>query len=337
MRLTCPATPSAAVLVSLAAASAASAAAPGEVQDGTRAAGNARRAGRGRPIVDTHIHFYQVTRAAGVPWPSPKNQRLYRDVLPAEYKALAQRHGIIASGIVEASPLDEDNQALLDLVRGDRFFPFYIAQLDIDAGDFPAKLDRLARDRRVVGIRAFLWNAEITLDETQRAHLRALATRGMTLDIISRGTKNPKDRVSALAAAVPELRIVINHLGGAKGERPTPEWELEIRRLADLHRNVYVKFSSFFDMYAPATGEDASWEAPAPLAAYRAHFDVLMSAFGEDRLVWGSNWPVSDLGGDFGRQIQIAEEYLASFGTRVRDKVMYKNALTIYRRQVPNR
>ena len=74
--------------------------------------------------------------------------------------------------------------------------------------------------------------------------------------------------------------------------------------------------------------------APTALAAYEPHFDVLMTAFGEDRLIWGSNWPVSDLGGSFSGEIRLAEEYLAPFGQVVRDKVMFRNALLFYRRHV---
>jgi predicted TIM-barrel fold metal-dependent hydrolase len=76
---------------------------------------------------------------------------------------------------------------------------------------------------------------------------------------------------------------------------------------------------------------------PTDLAAYKAHFDVLMTAFGAERLIWGSNWPVITLHGTFEAQIAIAEEYLASFGTAVRDKVMFKNALAFYRRHRPDR
>ena len=83
----------------------------------------ARAQGSHRPIADTHIHLYRVTREGGVPWPSPRNKILYRDVLPAEYKALARKHGIVSVGIVEASPLFEDNQAVLDMVKGDPFVP----------------------------------------------------------------------------------------------------------------------------------------------------------------------------------------------------------------------
>jgi L-fuconolactonase len=157
----------------------------------------------------------------------------------------------------------------------------------------------------------------------------------MTLDIISRGTKNPKDQVQALCTAVPSLRIIIDHLGGAKGPPPVdPTWELEIRRLADVCPNVYMKFSSYYDMYAPG---DVVFPSPTDLASYKAHFDVLMTAFGADRLIWGSNWPVITLHGTFEAQIAIAEEYLAAFGTKVRDKVMFRNALRFYRRDVPGR
>src|SRR5437870_736560 len=298
-----------------------------------------KAAGHPGPIVDTHIHFYQPSRPGGVPWPPPSST-LYRDVLPPEYKDLATRNGILASGVVEASPLVEDNQWILNLLGHDSFFPFYVGQLEIGSADFISNLDRFSQDHRFVGIRGFLWSPPaITLDAAQLEDLRELANRGMTLDIISRGTTNPKDKVEALCTTVPDLRIIIDHLAGASGAVPAPDWELAIRRLADLCPNLYIKFSSFYDMYQTSDG-NSPWPAPSDLAAYKAHFDVLMSAFGEDRLIWGSNWPVSDLGvvtdpaGSFATQIRLAEQYLAPFGTVVRDKVMFKNALLFYRRHV---
>jgi hypothetical protein len=83
--------------------------------------------------------------------------------LAAEYKALAKRYGIVSTGIVEASPLFADNQAVLDMVKGDRFFSFLVAQMEIGSPDFPANLDRLAQDPRVVGIRAAIANIDSKL------------------------------------------------------------------------------------------------------------------------------------------------------------------------------
>lgn len=284
-----------------------------------------------RPIVETHIHFWQVSRPGGVPWPTPAEGPIYRDVLPADYTAMARANGVVAAGIVEASGIVEDNQWILDLVRHDRFYSFFVGNLEIGSSTFARDLARFDRDKRFVGIRGYLTGpAEgITLSPAQLTNLRDLARRGMTLDIISRGTKNPKDQVQALCTAVPDLRIVIDHLGGAKGPPPVdPTWELEIRRLADVCPNLHMKFSSFYDMYAPG---DVVFPSPTDLASYKAHFDVLMTAFGEDRLIWGSNWPVIGLHGTFEAQIAIAEAYLAPFGHEVRDKVMFKNALRFYR------
>jgi predicted TIM-barrel fold metal-dependent hydrolase len=288
-----------------------------------------------RPIVESHIHFWQVTRPGGVPWPTPAEGPIFRDVLPPEYTAVARANGVVTAGIVEASGIVEDNQWILDLVRHDRFYSFFVGNLEIGAPTFAHDLARFARDPRFVGIRGYLTGpAEgITLSPAQLANLRDLARRGMTLDIISRGTKNPKDQVQALCTAVPDLRIIIDHLGGAKGPPPVdPTWELEIRRLADVCPNLSMKFSSFYDMYAPG---DVVFPTPTDLGSYKAHFDVLMTAFGPDRLVWGSNWPVITLHGTFEAQIAIAEQYLAPFGPEVRDKVMFRNALAFYRRHRP--
>jgi L-fuconolactonase len=288
-----------------------------------------------RPIVETHIHFWQTSRPGGVPWPTAAEGPIFRDVLPAEYAAVAKPEGVVSAGIVEASGIVEDNQWILDLVRNDPFYTFFVGNLEIGAPTFAADLARFANDPRFVGIRGYLTGpAEgITLSPAQLANLRDLADRGMTLDIISRGSKNPKSQVQALCTAVPNLRIIIDHLGGAKGPAPVDAaWETDIRRIAGACPNLYMKFSSFYDMYAPG---DVVYASPTDVASYKPHLDVLMNAFGENRLIYGSNWPVIDLHGTFAAQIALAEAYLAPYGTGVRDKVMYKNALAFYRRHKP--
>jgi L-fucono-1,5-lactonase len=303
--------------------------------ESARAVMQLRHHGWQRPVFETHIHFYQVTRPGGVPWPPREATLLHRDVLPAQYKSIALRNGIAAAGVVEASPWVEDNQWILDLIRGDDFFKFFVGSLEIGAPDFAANLRRFAQDARWVGVRSFLWSPQaITLDAAQRSALDDLSQRGMTLDIISRDGINPIPTIDALCAAHPTLRVIVDHLGGAQGATPTPEWSVSMRRLADRCPNLHMKFSSFDDMHRVGDG-DSPWSAPVDLAAYEAHFDVLMAAFGPSRLVFGSNWPVSDLGGSFSQQLAIAEQYLAPLGQEVRDNVMFRNAMKFYRRVTP--
>lgn len=301
-----------------------------ELQAAIDAAERAAPAGK-RPIVETHIHFWQTSRAGGVPWPTAAEGPIFRDVLPPEYTAFAKSQGVVAAGVVEASGIVEDNQWILDRLKSDPFYSFFVGNLEIGAPTFTADLARFSADSRFVGIRGYLTGpAEgITLSAAQLTNLRDLADRGMTLDIITRGTKNPKSQVQALCTAVPKLRIIIDHLGGASGSTVDPTWEADIKRIAGACPNLYMKFSSFYDVYAPG---DVVFASPTDLASYKPHFDVLMSAFGQDRLIWGSNWPVITLHGTFEAQIAIAEQYLAPLGTGVRDKVMYKNALAFYRR-----
>ena len=283
-----------------------------------------------RPILDTHIHLFQVSRPGGVPWP-PAHAELYRDILPGAYEAAARPLGIVGSGIVEASNLHSDTRWVLDQVAGNDFFPFLVAHLEVGAPDFEAKLDEIAREPKVVGIRGFLWSPTLTVDATQVAHLRLLAKRGMTLDLISRGTLNPKDKIDKLAAAVPNLRMIIDHLGGAKGAVPDSQWLDDMRTLA-RRPNVFVKLSSLYDMFNPAADDNHPWTAPQDLASYRQHFDVLFESFGPSRVLFGSNWPVCTLGGSLADEIRIVEEYLSKTGGRVREAVMHENARAFYRR-----
>src|SRR5215212_10706233 len=59
---------------------------------------NLKAAGHSRPIVETHIHFWQVTRPGGVPWPTPAEGPIFRDVLPPEYTAVARANGVVTAG-----------------------------------------------------------------------------------------------------------------------------------------------------------------------------------------------------------------------------------------------
>ena len=284
------------------------------------------------PILDTHIHLYEVSRAGGVPWPRPEQKLLYRDTRAEDYEAVARPLGIVGAGVVEASNLAQDTRWVLDHVSQRPFFRFYVAQLPIGAPDFPQQLEEITRDERVVGIRGFLWSPQLTLEPRQLEHLRLLAARGLSLDLVSRRTLNPKRRVAELAAAVPELRIIIDHLGGALGGPLDRAWAEEMRTLS-RHPNVHVKLSSLFDMWNPASSEIEPWSSPKDAADYRPQVELLLQVFGPDRVIWGSNWPVCNLGGSLAEQVRVTEALLAPHGRDVRDRVMYRNAEKFYRRQ----
>ena len=82
---------------------------------GVSAASVAGAADKPSTIIDTHAHFYDPSRPAGVPWPPKDDAKLYRTVLPPEFRRITAPLGIKGVIKVEASPLPEDNQWVLDL------------------------------------------------------------------------------------------------------------------------------------------------------------------------------------------------------------------------------
>ena len=319
----------------------------------------AKGMGKTKPITDTHVHLFQPSRS-GVAWPATTNATLYKDYLPGDYltMAAATTPPILGSGIVEASPWNDDTQWVLgqvDKTTNKDFFPWYVAQLDISSADFITnltsylKVDPMTNPDadKIVGLRVYLWSGSINpTDPIQKANLTEVQNRGLTLDVISRGTGatelNPKAQVVALATAFPGIRIIIDHMAGAKipMAMPPANWVADVKSLAALP-NIYIKWSAFFDA-ANATGDESKpWTAPKDMASYKGIFDELFTDFGEDRLIWGSNYPVVLLAGTIQEELTIAEAYLATKTAPVdggtayplaRDKIMFKNAILFYRR-----
>ena len=263
-------------------------------------------------ILDTHIHLYDTARPEGVPWPSKKEAVLYRPVLPAEYRALAAANGVSGAVVVEASPWVEDNRWVLDLVGGDAFFAGVVGNLQPGAPDFAANLDRF----RLVGIRARVDPAKPKVIED----LKELAKRKMSLDLLLPATT--LEQVVEIARQVPDLTIVLDHLAGAKADGAAPDaGRVSMLRAAAAYPNVVCKLS----------GLDQQAGAARALDHYRPVLDVLWEAFGEDRLLYGSNWPVTLLRTDFSTHQRWVLDYVRPKGQAALDKVFWRNAVRIYR------
>jgi len=275
-------------------------------------------------IIDTHTHFYDPTRPGGVPWPKAGTP-LHRTVLPADWLALASPHGVKETVVVEASPLVEDNQWILDLAAKEKCIIGFVGHLDPGAG-FAANLKRFAANPVFRGIR---WGSAILQDaaknEAVLAGAKLLAENGLELDLNGNATYLP--HAAKLAADVPDLRIVINHLGASGDPRALkPEWKDNIRAVAK-QPNVFMKVSALVEQVKCESGQ-----APRDTAYYLPILDHLWETFGPDRLIYGSNWPVSDSGAPYEVVFKIVDEYFRSKGTDACDKFFWKNSLAAYAR-----
>ncbi len=276
------------------------------------------------PILDTHIHLYDVNRSEGVPWPPVTDKVLYRPVLAEHFDAICEANDVTATVIVEASDRVEDNQWVLDLVKHNpKRYPGLVGNLPIGTDEFASHLKRFAADERFVGLRMRQrpGGVDFFTDAVWR-DLRLLASKGLTLDVLM--SNFDLADVDLIARTVPELKILVNHLTGLTitGAPADSAWAAEVKKVA-AHPNVSCKVSGIFQR---------SGQSPAPkdLAYYAPIFEVVYEAFGEDRVIYGSNWPVTDRGGEYHEQLDVIRSFFAPKGRAVLEKLFYKNAEAFY-------
>ncbi|MBA4186919.1 MAG: amidohydrolase [Planctomycetaceae bacterium] len=277
-------------------------------------------------IIDTHTHFYDPTRKEGVPWPGKGDKVLYRAVLPAEYKKLAVPHGVTGTVVVEASPWVEDNQWLLDLAKDEPFLVGIVGNLSLADKDFVKNLERFAKNPLFRGIRVNEGALKTALkDDTQIDRLKSLSDNGLSLDL--NGGAETFLAAAQVAEKLPKLHVVVNHMGNPTidGKAPVEAWRKAVAIGGDAGANVFCKMSALVEGSRKRDGM-----APTDLAFYTPTLDVLWKAFGPDRLMFGSNWPVSDIFGKFETVYSLAAKYVKEKGDEAFAKVMGANAVKAY-------
>lgn len=280
------------------------------------------------PIVDTHIHLFDPTRPQGIPWPPKENAVLYKPALPERYRKIAEPLGIKAAIMVECSPWVEDNQWVLDVMAKDPIMVGMIGNLEPGKTGYRAQLDRFRKSPMFLGIRyGNLWGRSLA-DELGKPgfvpDLQALADAGLVMD-----SANPN---AALIAAllktsdrVPKLRIVVDHLPQAT---PPAEgaalkaYEADLKELGSRPQ-VYVKVSEVLRRVDGKVRTD--------LAFYKDRLDHITGIFGEDRVIYGSDWPNSDSWAEYPQVLTIVRQYFQQKSRAAQEKYFWKNSVAAYR------
>ena len=280
------------------------------------------------PIVDTHIHLFDPRRPQGIPWPTKDDARLYKPALPDRYLKVTKGQGVVGAIEVEASPWLEDNQWVLDIAAKAPVIVGTVGDLEPEKPDFRKQLERFHRNPLFRGIRCGnLWGRDISkqLGNPDFIHgLKELAAAGLEMD-----SANPSPELIAaivrLTDLVPSLRVVIDHL--PQMEEPTDPKvkkavEANLRELGKRPQ-VYVKMSEVLRRVDGRLRLDLDF--------YRPLLDRLWEIFGEDRLVYGSDWPNSDHIETYPQELTLVREYVLGKGRAAAEKVFWKNSVAAYR------
>lgn len=284
--------------------------------------------GRSIPIIDAHIHLFDPTRPQGVPWPEKDNAVLYKPALPERYKSITAPLGVVGAIKVEASPWLEDNQWVLDVAAKDPIIVGMVGNLEPADKDFRKQLDRFRQNPLFLGIRyGNLWGRSLSAQLSNPgfvAGIKALAASGLSLDTANQ-TGELLSSTLRLTDSVPNLRVVIDHLPQMQPptEATAQKAYAETMRAFAKRPQVYVKISEVL--------RKVDGKIPMDLGFYKSRLDEIFGTFGEDRVIFGSDWPNSDNWKPYPQVLGMVREYFAGKGSAAAEKYFWRNSVKAYR------
>ncbi|MDG2224375.1 MAG: amidohydrolase family protein [Rubripirellula sp.] len=276
------------------------------------------------PIVDTHVHLWVLERPEGIYWISKDDPILYRTMLPTQHQPIALANGVGGVVVVQAGQSLPDNEWNLKITsHNPRLYRGVVGNLSkvIGTKAFKPLFLKLCRDSRYVGYR-LSGKYQDTLSDEFFEDLELTAKRGKTVDFLVGGYS--LEQISQIAKRVPNLKIILDHFGGARlSDQPLDQdWATKLRAVAKAS-NVYCKVSALY-------GRFEQQPAPSDIRVYEPMLDLVFDCFGEDRLVFGSDWPVTKTTGDYASVIALTRAYFDQKGAIVSEKVFTSNACRFY-------
>lgn len=273
-------------------------------------------------IIDSHQHFwnYSPSRQA---WITEQMAVLKRDFLPSDLLKIYERNAVAGCVAVQADGSEEETDFLLQLAEQNSFIKGVVGWVDLQDRNVESRLRHYQSFPKLKGFRHVVQDEpdpDFMLREDFRMGLKALEAFNYTYDILI--YPHQLDAAIKTVEDFPTINFVLDHIAkpDIKNSR-FDNWLPKIKRLAQSP-NVSCKVSG---MVTEAAWRNWTQEDFVP------YLEVVTEAFGMDRLMFGSDWPVCLLSGNYEEVLGIVKTYMAQFTQADQQQVFYTNALSFYR------
>ena len=272
-------------------------------------------------IVDAHQHFWHFDSARHA-WITDEMSAIRRDFLPQHYEFECAANGVDASVVVQVDQTESETSFLLDLA--DRFprIVGVVGWVDLRSPIVAERLQHFVQFKKLRGFRHIAQAEPGDSFLVQPAFLDGIAQLRdfkFTYDILI----YPKQLPAAieLASRFPQQPFVLDHLAKPFIKAGTLEpWASHIETLAQ-NPNVFCKLSGLVT--------EADWRNWKP-DDFRAYLDVVFAAFGADRLMFGSDWPVCLVAASYAQVKELIEGYVDAHAPQYKQKLFGENAIRVY-------
>lgn len=275
------------------------------------------------PVIDAHQHFWQHALPFDYSWQdAPELAPIRRDYLPDDLAPLLRAAGVERTVFVQTQHNVEENRWALGLAEQYPFIAGVVGWVDLASGVCEEQLLEFKDHPKFVGVR------HITQDEPDEDFivrpdvlrgLKVLEKHGVPFDLLF--FAQHLRHAPMLARALPELPLVIDHLAKPKIKlREIDAWARELRAAAAAP-NVHCKLSGMIT--------EADWRAWRP-ADLKPYVEVALEAFGPERCLFGSDWPVCELAGGYGQVRDALVESLGPISPSEREQIFGGAAARFY-------
>lgn len=271
--------------------------------------------------IDAHQHFWHYD-AQEYAWINESMAALKRDFLPPDLRPLLSRWGFQGCVAVQARQSLAETRWLLSLTDEYQYVRGVVGWVDLCSAELPAQLEELAKHPKLVGVRHVVQDEpddDFVLRADFQRGIARLAEFELTYDVLI----YPRQLRAAtkLVAAFPDQPFVLDHIGKPDiAHGSMKPWEAGIRELGRLP-NVCCKLSGMVT--------ETHWKRWRP-EDFMPYLEVVFEAFGADRLMIGSDWPVCTLSGEYGPVMDIVMRAIEYFPGEARDKILGRNCSRFY-------
>jgi L-fuconolactonase len=270
--------------------------------------------------IDTHVHFWKYDKVRDA-WITDDMKTLQQDYLPHTLASTLSRNGVSGCVAVQADQSELETLFLIELAKTHSIIKGVVGWIDLQKENVEERLQYFSRFPVVKGWRHIVQGEpdDFLLRPAFQRGVQALQPYHYTYDVLI----YPRQLKAALdfAGKFPEQKLVIDHCAkpGIR-DKKIDEWAVGMKEIAK-HPHVCCKLSGLFT--------EAKWKHWSP-AEFYPYLDVVFEAFGTDRLLFGSDWPVILLSGMYVQWKSLLEKYMENFDWEDKEKVFSKNAIRFY-------
>ena len=271
--------------------------------------------------VDAHQHFWKFDPVRDR-WITEDMAVIKKDFMPKDLQPLLEQNGFDGCVAVQADQSEEETSFLVGLASDFSFIRGVVGWVDLQAEDIAERLQQFSRHKIIKGFRHVLQaetQRDLMLSPKFINGIALLKTFDFTYDILI----FPDQLIYSknLVAQFPEQKFVIDHLAKPHiKKKEIKEWTSDIESIAKLP-NVWCKLSGIVT--------EADWKGWQK-EDFRPYMDVVVNAFGIDKIMFGSDWPVCQVAASYSEVVEIAKDYFSTFSNDEQEKVFGGNASSFY-------